>query len=526
VVVRDAPIIQSDLYVARNVRKIKGALPSPLLRYYDRPDLFFQEAVYWKKDEQPTDYQLNIARSVQSKRRVSVRSPHGVGKTASAALIILWFALTRDAAGDDWKIVTTAGRWSQLRQYLWPEVHKWAKRLERKKIGRTRFSRYELLRLSLQLMHGNAFAVASDNHEAIEGAHADQLLYVFDEAKLIQARTFDAAEGAFSGGGAQKGVEAFALAISTPGAPTGRFYDIQTHKPGYEDWHTIHVTMEEAIECGRMSKDWVAARERQWGKDSALFQNRIMGQFATQDETSVIPLAWVEDANERWLIWRDSDAYDDTALDTLGVDIGLSHDKTSFAFRSENIVTQLRRYGPTEHKGDTMVIAGKVKQVLDKYGGRAIIDAIGIGSGVVHRLAELKMKVAGFNAGERSDLEDRSGTHGFVNKRSAGWWTVREYLDPAYGENVALPPDDLLTGDLTAPQWTTTSGGKVSVEKKDEIRERLGRSTDDGDAVVHAFWSEGPAPVDMAGPAPPESGRERQRMQLFGRERPYRSRFR
>jgi hypothetical protein len=34
------------------------------------------------------------------------------------------------------------------------------------------------------------------------------------------------------------------------------------------------------------------------------------------------------------------------------------------------------------------------------------------------------------------------------------------------------------------------SGGRIQVEAKDDIRKRIGRSTDDGDAVVQAFWSE------------------------------------
>ena len=37
---------------------------------------------------------------------------------------------------------------------------------------------------------------------------------------------------------------------------------------------------------------------------------------------------------------------------------------------------------------------------------------------------------------------------------------------------VALPPDDMLTGDLTAPKWRVTSGGRIQVESKDEIRKR------------------------------------------------------
>ena len=55
----------------------------------------------------------------------------------------------------------------------------------------------------------------------------------------------------------------------------------------------------------------------------------------------------------------------------------------------------------------------------------------------------------------------------------------------------ALPQDEGLsdTGDLTAPKrGRDTSSGKLTVESKKDIRKRLGRSTDDGDAVVMAFF--------------------------------------
>jgi hypothetical protein len=60
---------------------------------------------------------------------LAVRGPHGLGKTTVNAIAVLWFALTRDAAGIDWKAATTAGAWRQLEYYLWPEIHKWARRL-------------------------------------------------------------------------------------------------------------------------------------------------------------------------------------------------------------------------------------------------------------------------------------------------------------------------------------------------------------------------------------------------------------
>ena len=53
------------------------------------------------------------------------------------------------------------------------------------------------------------------------------------------------------------------------------------------------------------------------------------------------------------------------------------------------------------------------------------------------------------------------------------------------------PPDDELIGDLTAPKWRPVAGGpkasaKIRIESKEDIRKRLGRSTDAGDAVVQA----------------------------------------
>ena len=106
-------------------------------------------------------------------------------------MVILWFALTRD--GKDWKVVTTATSWLQLTKYTWPEVHKWARRIRWDIIGRDPFDdSRELLDLSLKLSTGQAFALASNDAAAVEGAHADHLLFVYDEAKTIPDDIWDA----------------------------------------------------------------------------------------------------------------------------------------------------------------------------------------------------------------------------------------------------------------------------------------------------------------------------------------------
>ena len=439
---------------------------------------FVHECIRFREGEGPTAYQDEILERVTDMGRIAVRGPHGLGKTAVASWIILWFALTRD--GRDWKIPTTASAWRQLTKYLWPEVRKWARRVRWDKVGRPIFNeRLELLSLSLKLKTGEAFALASNDVSAIEGAHATHLLYVFDEAKAIPDDIWDGAEGAFAS--PAEGAEALALAISTPAEPVGRFYDIHSRRPGFEDWWVRHVTLEEAIAAGRIDHQWAEQRRRQWGEKSAVYQNRVLGEFASSEAEGVIPLAWVEAANQRWHDWDDAGRPLEGEMTSAGIDVARSgQDKTVMALRYGNIITELRRTS----REDTMQTTGRVVAVLT-LGGRAIVDVIGIGAGVVDRLREQGRNVVAFNAAERSDMRDKSGELGFANKRAAAWWNLRELLET---EPIALPPDDKLIGDLTAPHWSVQSGGRIKVEGKDDIKKRIGRSTDDGDAVVQAFW--------------------------------------
>lgn len=455
-------------------------------RYRDDPAGFVLNCIKWKRGKKPTAYQLRNLELLIEYKRLCVCGPHGLGKTATNAWIILWFALTRDAAGDDWKIPCTASAWRQLTKFLWPEVHKWAKVLDWEAIGRAPFTKFELLTLNLKLEHGEAFAVASDDPATMEGAHADQLLFIYDEAKSIPEKTFDATEGAFSGAGDDTEMEAYALASSTPGEPNGRFYQIQRKAQGLEDWHAVRVKLEEIIAAGRISKKWPKQRAKQWGEESAVYINRVLGEFASSDEDGVIPLAWVEAANERWLALKDEDKLEAEGFTTCGVDVARGgKDKTCIARRFGQVISEIRRTS----KEDTMQTTGKVQAAMSPNPEAApIVDVLNMGAGVVDRLRELNKPVVAFNASGKSERKDSTGELGYKNLRAEVWWTMRELLDPQSPAEIALPPDDKLIGDLTAPSYKVMSGGLIQVESKEDIQKRLGRSTDDADAVIQAFF--------------------------------------
>lgn len=442
----------------------------------------------WEGGKKPTDYQLEIIAAVPAKMRVAARGPHGLGKTALAAWLTNWFALTRDGDPElNWKAITTAGSWHQLSKYLWPEIHRWAHLLNWSKIGRDRYTANELLQTNLKLKTGEASAAAAENFAFIEGAHADYMLYIYDESKAIPEATFDASEGAFSGGGS---TEAYALAISTPGEPIGRFYDIHSHKKGFEFWHTRHVTLQEAIKGGRIGADWAAKMAGQWGENTALYQNRVLGEFYASDEAGVIPIGWIESAVERWKDWQETGG-NTFSFTGVGVDVARGGDnKTAMALRFQNAIKELREYA----KQDTMQTSGVVSGILRARGGYGVIDSVGVGAGVLDKCKEEHLSVFGFNAGNKCEAKDASGELGFVNLRSAAWWHFRELLDPANKENVMLPDDPEMIQDLSTPKWRVTSSGKIAVEPKGTTEEggkgviqRLGRSTDKGDSVVMAF---------------------------------------
>jgi hypothetical protein len=452
-----------------------------LQRWYNSP-------VAWGRDCLPkvdlAPYQAEVLDALPVWRRVAVRGPHGLGKSMKGAFLVNWFATTRELAGKDWKIITTASAWRHLEVYLWPEIHKWAGRIDFETLGRAPYKKnVELLDLRLKLPHGAATAVASNQPERIEGAHAEELLYLLDEAKIIPPPTWDSIEGAFSNAGPDTADNAYAFAMSTPGPPAGRFYEIHQRAAGYEDWWTRHVTLEEAITGGRISRAWAEQRRLQWGEDSAIYHNRVLGEFHASDEESVVPLAWIEAAIERWHEWNRAGRPSPGGPLWVGVDVGRGGDESVLAHRDGWAL-----WLQGNRRRDTMSQVG----VLQGLDARPIIDVIGLGAGVYDRAREVGLKALAYVGAGKTTVRDRSGKYGFVNVRSAAYWNLRELLDPAYDPVLALPPDDLMISDLTTPKWTITTGvpPKIQVEKKDDVVARLGRSPDRGDAIAMAMWAD------------------------------------
>jgi hypothetical protein len=113
------------------------------------------------------------------------------------------------------------------------------------------------------------------------------------------------------------------------------------------------------------------------------------------------------------------------------------------------------------------------------------LDVVGVGTSVFDSLNENHIYTIAVNGTAAPRGLDKSGLLRFFNRRAELYWRLREDLDPQSGKNLAIPDDPVLTADLAAPRWVLGKSG-IQIESKDDIKKRLGRSPDRGDAVVNA----------------------------------------
>lgn len=206
------------------------------------------------------------------------------------------------------------------------------------------------------------------------------------------------------------------------------------------------------------------------------------GLAIDDDPYQVIPTQWVIDAQERW---KASPDRPDMNMTALGVDIARGgKDQTVLAKRYGTWYAPLEKH-PGRSTPDGQYVAALVIQALEGLPVIPAVDIIGVGASVWDILQMQGIGAAAVNFGAGSDATDRSGRLHFVNLRAEMWWKMREALDPVHGDNLALPPDPELRADLCAPRWKPTTRG-IQIEAKEDIKERIGRSPDCGDAVVLA----------------------------------------
>jgi len=273
----------------------------------------------------------------------------------------------------------------------------------------------------------------------------------------------------------QKHQAARHLLIGNPTQLSGEFYNA-FRSPLY---HKIHISAFDSpnLKVGKIVRpylvtpEWVEEKRLKWGEDNPLWYSRVLGEFPEQGDDTLIPLAWIEAAQQRWQTIPPGEPME------LGVDVArYGTDTTVIILRQGSraeVIAQLRGQ-------DTMEVTGAVINALRETEAKvAKVDVVGLGAGVADRLKEQRYPVQEMNAGEAAQDKER-----FVNKRAEWYWALRERFQVG---DITIPPDDELASQLASLKYKFDSRGRVQIESKEEMRKRGLSSPDKADALMLAF---------------------------------------
>ncbi len=468
-----------------------------LERYGDDPAGFVRDVLgehLWSKQQE-------IADSVVANRRTAVQSAHAIGKSYVASRLVAWWLSTHPPGSAF--VVSTAPTFQQVRGVLWREV---GRAFRKGKLpGRVNQTEWWI---------GDEIVAfgrkpADTDSTAFQGIHAEYVLVILDEACGIPLELWTAA------GSLAANDRSRMLAIGNPDDPGSHFADVC--KPGSE-WNLIRVgymdtpnfsgePVPDELKSLLIGPVYVEEMRHDVGEDSPPWISKVLGEFPDDADDGVVRVSALR------ACMTGDQAHDKLTPVELGWDVGASGDKSVLRERTGPVAGRV--WYP--RGADLMAQCGEVVQAILATRATSIkVDVIGIGHGAADRLEELrregvhKCRVVRVNVGAGSSKPSR-----FPRLRDQIWWEVGRQLSEDRGWDLS-GCSDAVVAQLTAPKYSLDSSGRIKVEPKADTRARIGRSPDDADALLLAFYGGLGGPARLVIPGRQTPGRMPRRTARMG----------
>ncbi|MFB6955455.1 hypothetical protein ACFCYB_00105 [Streptomyces sp. NPDC056309] len=449
-------------------------------------DVYSKDPAAWARDKLGEHFwskQVQIAESVRDNRLTAVQSCHGTGKSFTVSRLTAWW-LDIHPPGEA-RVVTTAPTGDQVKAILWSEINgAFAKAQARGNpfIGRVNETEWKLDKRLL------AFGrKPSDyNPHAFQGIHAKYVLVILDEACGINKQFWTAANAIATGEHCR------IVAVGNPDDPGSYF----ARACASGRWNVIRISafdspnftdelVPDDVRPMLVSQAYVDDMKAEFGEQSPTFISKVLGEFPSDADDGVVRLSAIRACAQP----RDA-APEQGGPVELGVDLGAGGDETCIRERRGPLVGREWR---TREKDSAKVVA-KILEAIRETGASAVkVDSIGIGWGVVGSLREKREQglhtadILGVNVSEKSTKPER-----FARLRSQIWWEIgRQLSEDGAWDLSQLDEDDRerLVTQLTAPKYALDSSGRIVVEPKEDTKKRIGRSPDNADALLLAFYA-------------------------------------
>lgn len=468
--------------VSESVRRVRRDwLESPARFAYE---VFGLEP--WEAVDPATDgdnSQAGILRAVPHFDVIAARSGHKVGKSTSGAIIALWnYVLHREV-----KVVLTAPTNRQVNEAIWFEtIRLWNLAHQRGWVfgGDPHISAAGGIRSGSRMIFGFA-ALRADS---FSGISSPRVVYIVDEGAGVEDKMNEAIDG---NSAAERAIK---ITFGNPTRTAGWFYKLFSTQAG-TGAKLFHINSERTPTAlgvksipGMASARWIERMRRLYAPHEThpVYFARVTGEFPLQAAASVHSVADVDRALTRWTSSVPTDVLSLPLV--LGVDVARFGDDRSVIFPRRGCYV----YMPHVVAGlDTEQLTDLVNRVaLDLRTNRertidvtpidAQVDEIGIGAAVVDKLRRMKGRVRPVGLNSSSSPKDPI----YLNLRAEMWFDGAAFVR----DGAMLPPSEHLRSDLLEPRFFFSPIGKLQVESKDDIKERLSRSTDEGDGFGMAAY--------------------------------------
>jgi hypothetical protein len=419
---------------------------------------------------QDKDLNVHLA-TLKKKVGVSTRAGQGTGKDTANSIIVHW-------AADCWpdtKVIVTAPKVEQAKTILWNEIRKWHDRRDPETGNPYNMLFNQTMDIqgeTIKFRKGNGLAQimtcpkdADPDQPATSmfGQHAEQMIVIVTEADGVPENVLTALTSTLT-----KPMNIAMLAFN-PRRNSG--FACRTHKDEKESAYWVKLA-HNAEDC----PDWMVSRESiqkkadLWGKESNYYRVFVKGEFPVSEESAIIPFEWVMAAVD-----REIEVPEDYPIAT-GVDpAGSGIDKNTLYQRQGGKFIMMREINKRK-VGDAL--SEILEHITYEHEDKKFIDANGCGHFLYEQLRkEVRGVIAVMSQGEAKDSER------FLNKRAEMWWNTREAFEKGM---ISIPNNERLIRGLTTPRWKEETL-KIQVEKKSEIKKRLGHSPDEAEALVLTF---------------------------------------
>ncbi|NML55118.1 hypothetical protein HHL19_35685 [Streptomyces sp. R302] len=526
-------------YVMREVERATGSMYG---LWADTPSGFIEDVL----GESIWSRQREIVDAVPFHKRTAVPAGFGVGKTWIAGRLVAW-AGSVNAPGT-MVIVTTATRFRQVRNQLWPHI--------RKTVARAGLPGYcDTTQWKIPDQWGNdvivayGFTAPENDEAAMQGIHGTpKLLIVVDEAGGIARTIGNGTNNLLTG-------DARMLAIGNPAMddPRSWFEGLCEEGDDPEEPGTITipiatfaspaVTGERVPYCNDCpagvprhslaihlpDQEWVDRTIREYGPDHPYVIAKVHAKFPKGGGGLTIPVTWVEAAQQAddptgpgWRRLCDLGLEGETGIHTvkdgswvrLGVDVAADGGDEFVISRIVGDVIETRYCSSGTINDDQVLLAEKVleeiaaaQRLADALGSphvvRVKVDQNGIGHGVtsmLKRWAETgrhQAQIVGVMVSESPTQDDPGAVMRPYRKRDEMWLATRGLLqpDPSTGTGRLRLRVDRQTGiQLSTPRLGSNSAGYSVVESKRAMKQRGMKSPDRADAALLAVYE--PEPIN------------------------------